>query len=65
MKINIKVSTGYVGSDNEDYIEIENGVVKLKNFTPKVEKEMYINEKAFEYMVENMIDWTWWNEEDE
>lgn len=62
MKINIKVSTGYVGSDNEDYIEIEEEVLEGMS---KVEKEMYINEKAFEYMVENMIDWTWWNEEDE
>ena len=43
MKIYIKVSTGYVGSDSEDYI----------------------NEQAFEHMITNMIDWTWWEEDKE
>lgn len=62
MKINIKVSTGYIGADNEDYIEIEE--CEVANMT-KVEKENYINQLAFDYMIENMIDWTWWSEEDE
>lgn len=61
MKIRIKVSTGYIGSDNEDYIEIEDW--EIKGMSEK-EKEAYIGEQAFEYMMSNMIDWTWWEDEE-
>ena len=62
MKIRIKVSTGYVGSDSEDYIEIDE--CELEGMSEK-EKDDYINEQAFEYMIMNMIDWTWWEEDKE
>lgn len=62
MKIYIKVSTGYVGSDSEDYIEIDE--YDLEGMS-KREKEDYINEQAFEHMITNMIDWTWWEEDKE
>ena len=62
MKIRIKVSTGYVGSDSEDYIEIDE--CELEGMSEE-EKDDYINEQAFEYMIMNMIDWTWWEEDKE
>ena len=61
MKIRIKASTGYIGSDIEDYIEIEDW--EIKGMSEK-EKEAYICEQAFEYMMSNMIDWTWWEDEE-
>ena len=61
MKINIKVSTAYIGSTSEDYIEIDEH--ELEGMSEQ-EKEEYINEQAFEYMISNMIDWTWWEDEE-
>lgn len=61
MRINIKVSTGYVGSDYEDYIEIDE--CELEGMSER-EKEDYINKEAFEFMTLNMIDWTWWEDEE-
>lgn len=60
-KINIKVSTGYVGSDVEDYIEIEDWELEGKT---EMEIEKYINEQCIEYMLGNMLDWTWWEDEE-
>lgn len=60
-KINIKVSTGYVGSDVEDYIEIEDWELEGKT---EMEIEKYINQQCIEYMFGNMLDWTWWEDEE-
>lgn len=60
-KINIKVSTRYVGSDVEDYIEIEDWELEGKT---EMEIEKYINNECLEYMLGNMLDWTWWEDED-
>lgn len=56
MKIKVNVSTGYVGSRNEDIIEIDDE--DLIGMTEE-DKEKYIDEKAFEYICEMMIDWGW------
>ena len=60
-KINIKVSTRYVGSDVEDYIEIEDWELEGKT---EMEIEKYINQQCIEYMLGNMLDWTWWEDEE-
>lgn len=60
-KINIKVSTIYVGSDVEDYIEIEDWELEGKT---EEEIELYINNECLEYMLGNMLDWTWWEDEE-
>ena len=61
-KINIKVSTRYVGSEVEETIEFEDWELEGKT---EEEIELYINNECLEYMIENMLDWTWWEEGEE
>ena len=54
-KIRVSVSTGYIGSDREEYIEIEDW--ELEGMSDK-EIYKYINKEAFECML-SMIEWSW------
>lgn len=53
--VKINVHTGVVGSEKEDYIEFYESDFEGMN---DEEKENYINEQAYEYML-SMITWNW------
>lgn len=60
MKIKISVSTGYVGSRKEGILEFEDQ--EFEGMTQE-EKDNYINSEVLDYMLGDMLDWTWWEEE--
>ena len=53
--VKINVHTGVVGSEKEDYIDFYESDFEGMN---DEEKENYINEQAYEYML-SMITWNW------
>lgn len=56
MNIKVSVSINLVGCTAEDEIEIDDeDLIGLS----EEEKEDYINEVAWEYVIDNMIDWIW------
>ncbi|HGM3507339.1 TPA: hypothetical protein ACKOR7_001915 [Clostridioides difficile] len=61
MKINVYVKTNRVGSGCELELEIDDD--DLKDMSDE-EREYYIDEIAWDYAFENLIDWDWYEVED-
>lgn len=53
--VKVEVHTGYVGSESKDYLEFYESDFEGMS---EIEKENFINEQAFEYML-SMIEWNW------
>lgn len=53
--VKVEVHTGYVGSESKDYLEFYESDFEGMS---EIEKENFINEQAFEYML-SMVEWHW------